>query len=55
MLGNVSVVVVGDAKIKQDVEEEREIEDNIIKSIIPGANNILNCAIDAQNPKGFYQ
>jgi hypothetical protein len=55
VLGNISVVKIGDSKIEENIEQEGKIEDDEIKTVIAGSNNILDRAIDAQYPKWLYQ
>ena len=55
VLCNVTVVVVGDTKIQEDIEQKREVEYHKIKPIFPCTNNILNRSVDPKDPKGFDQ
>jgi hypothetical protein len=50
VLCNVAVVEIGDAKIKNDVEKKRKIQNDEIKAIIPNPNNALYVEINPKNP-----
>lgn len=51
ILGNVSVIEVGDAKIEKDIEQKAEIEYSEIKTKILRTNHILHSPVDTKNPK----
>ena len=53
MLGNVSGIKISDAKIQKDVEKEREVEDDKIKTIILYSDRILNGPVNTKNPERF--
>jgi hypothetical protein len=53
VLGNVPVIEIGDPKIKQNVEEKREIKNNKIKAVISYTNNILDISVDAKYKNRF--
>jgi len=55
VLRDVSVVVVGDAQIEQDVENEREIEQRKVESILLGTHHVLHGAVDSENPERLDQ
>jgi hypothetical protein len=55
VLSNVLVVEIGNAKVKQDVEQETEVEQSIVKSVITGQHRILNCSVNPQYPEGLYE
>jgi len=55
MLGNVPIVVVRDAKIKEDAEDVGQIKEDEIESVLFRANRILHISIDGKNPNGFYK
>jgi hypothetical protein len=55
VLGNVAVVVIGDAKIEQDIEEKGKVEDHEIKPVVLCPNNILNRSVDTKYPEWFHQ
>jgi hypothetical protein len=55
VLRNISIVEIGNSYIKQDIENQREIEQRKIKTILFCANGILNRSVNTENPKGFYQ
>jgi hypothetical protein len=55
ILSNVSVIEIGYSKIKQDIEEKREIKKHVIESVLFGSYNILNSTVNAKNPERLYQ
>jgi len=55
MLGNIAVVEIGDAEIKQDVEEKGEIEQVHVKSVIRQPDRVLHRAVDPEDPEGLDQ
>jgi len=55
VLRYVAVVVVGDAQIEQNIENEREIEQRKIKSVLLSAHNVLHSAVDSENPERLDQ
>jgi hypothetical protein len=55
ILGDVSIIKVGNAKIEEDVEKEGKVENHKIKTIIRGTYNILHAPVDTKYPKGLDQ
>jgi hypothetical protein len=55
ILGNISIVKIGNAKIKKDVEKKGEIEYNKIKPKVLSSNYILHSSIDAEDPEWLDQ
>jgi hypothetical protein len=55
ILGNVTVIEVGDAKIEENIEEKREIKDDQVKPIVSYSNNILNISVNAENKNRLDQ
>ena len=49
VLRDIPVVEIGNAKIKDDVEKEGEIENNKIKTITLGSDYILNVPVNSEN------
>ena len=50
-----SAVEVGDAEIKQDVEEVGEVEEGLIGAVRSVAQQVLHLTIDAENPEWLHQ
>ncbi len=55
MLGYVPVIEIGDAKVKDYVEQEWKIENDEVHSIIFKPHLVLHSSIDTKNPKRLYQ
>jgi hypothetical protein len=55
VLCDVSVVEVGNPKIKKDIKKEGKIEDCKIKTEFFSADRILNGPVNAKHPEGFYK
>ena len=55
ILGNITVIEIGDPEIQQDVEEEGEIKDDKIKPVISNPDNILDIPVDPENEYGLDQ
>ena len=53
MLCNVTVVKIANAKIEQNVEEQRKVKYGKIKAIILRTYNILHTSVDTKYPEGF--
>src|ERR1051326_499570 len=51
VLRNVLVVEIGDPKIKEDVEQERKVEQNEVLAISSITHHLLHTGLDAQRPK----
>ena len=55
VLGNVTVVVVGDTKIEEDIEEKRKVKYHEIKPIVLCPHYVLNRPVDTKYPKRLHQ
>lgn len=55
ILGNVPVVVIGNPKIKKNVEKQTEIKKGIVKTIFLGTHQILYTDVNAKNPERLDQ
>ncbi len=53
VLCNVPVVEVGNPEVKQDVEQEGEIEQCGIQTVGTGTNGVLYSTVDTQDPEGL--
>jgi hypothetical protein len=55
VLGNVSIIEIGDSKVEEYVEEEGKVENHEVKTVFTGSHGILNPSVDTENPKRFNQ
>jgi hypothetical protein len=55
MLGNIAVVVVGNANVEQNIKQHREVEQRKIQAKSLVANRVLYRPVDTKNPHWFYQ
>ena len=55
VLGNVAVVVVGNTKIEEDIEEKRKVKYHEIKPIVLCPHYVLNRPVDTKYPKRLHQ
>jgi hypothetical protein len=55
MLGNVSVIEIGNTGIKQYIKNKSEIKYGEIKTIIHIPNGILHGQVNPENPERLYQ
>lgn len=55
VLRDVSVIVIGDAYIEQNVENHGKVEQREIQTIAFIAYQVLHCTVDSKNPEWFYQ
>ena len=55
MLGNIAVIEIGNAEIKQDIKEKSKIEKVQVKTVISKPHRILHRTVDPENPKRFDQ
>jgi len=55
MLRNIFIVEVSDPEIQQYVEQERKVEECIVKAVHFSAYGNLHVTVYAQYPKGFYE
>ena len=55
MLGNISVVEIGNTQVEENKKQEREIKNGKIKTIFFGAHHVLNFTVDTEYPKWLYQ
>ena len=53
--GNVATVEIGDAQVEQDVKKIGEVEDGEVLAVQRVAQDVLNLAVDAKNPKRLHQ
>ena len=53
VLCNIPVIEIGDPKIKENIKEKREIENDKIKPVITYSDNILNIPVDAEYKDRF--
>ena len=53
VLGNVFIVVAGDAQIEQDVQEHGKVQEREIQSVTFVAHHILNSEVDSEYPERF--
>jgi hypothetical protein len=53
VLGNVSVVIVRDSDIKQNIQQQRKIEQCEIHSVSMVAHKVLHITVDTKNPERF--
>jgi hypothetical protein len=53
VLCNVPVIEICYSKIQENIEKERKVKQIKIKSIIHGANDVLNVPVDGKNPYRF--
>lgn len=50
-----TAVEIGDAEVKQDVEEVREVEQGLIGAVGCVAKQVLHFAVDTENPERLHQ
>ena len=55
VLGNVAVIKVCDPEIENNIEEEGEIQDDKIETVIRYPNISLHGQVNPKNPYGFYE
>jgi len=55
VLGNVTVVVVGNSNIQQNIQQHRKIEQCKIKAVTLVSNSILNGSVNPKNPERLDQ
>jgi hypothetical protein len=55
VLGNIPVIEGIDAKVKYYLKNVRKVEQSPVKAIFLVSNCILNCPVDAEQPKRFDQ
>lgn len=55
VLCNVTVVVVCNSYIEQNVQKHREVKQRKVKSVTLVANQVLNSTVNSKNPKWLYQ
>src|SRR5689334_335383 len=53
VLGNVSVVVIGDTQIKKYVKQKCKAEEGRIESIFCSTCTVLHCPVNPKNPEWF--
>ena len=51
MLRNITIIEVGDPKVKQDIEKKREVKNDEIETVIFYTYRILNCSVNTKNPE----
>jgi hypothetical protein len=54
VLGDVSIIEIGYAKVKEYIEKERKIENGEIKSIVR-TDQILDSSVNTKYPEWFNQ
>jgi hypothetical protein len=55
VLRNVAIVEIGYAKIKQDIEQERKIENHKIETELGWTDGVLDRPVDPKDPEGLHQ
>ena len=48
VLGNITVIEIGDPKIEENIEKKGKIKNNQVKSIISNPDNILNVPVNSE-------
>jgi len=54
VLRYVPVVEVGYAKVEQNIEKEREVDNGKIETIVGSTHGVLHRAVNAKYPERFY-
>lgn len=55
VLRDIPVVVVGNPQIEDNVEDEGDIQQGVVKAKIPVPNNDLDVPVNAENPQRLDQ
>jgi len=55
ILRNISVIEIGNSKIKENIKKKGEIENDKIKPKILGTNHVLHSSVNAKNPEWLNQ
>lgn len=53
VLGNIAVVVICNANIKQNIQQQRKIKQCEVHSVSMVAHKVLHITVDTKNPERF--
>lgn len=55
VLRNVFIIEIGDTNIKQNIKQQRKVEQGEIHSVTFVAHKVLHVSVDTKKPKWFNQ
>jgi hypothetical protein len=55
VLGNISIVVIGNAQVEHDIQKHRKIQERKVQAIVFVAHDVLHRKVDSENPKRLNQ